>query len=70
MTLTERKEGRRGLATIEDGIEDSVDAREDYLEKHQRGLIKATRNDTDNTIANRMTITKKQRWEEKQLWTF
>ena len=36
--------------------------------KHEGGLITATRNDTDNTKVNRMTITKKQRREEKQLY--
>ena len=30
-------------------------------------MITATRNDTDNVMANRMTITRKQKWEEKQL---
>ena len=41
---------------------------EDYIEKHERGLITATRNDTDNTKTNRMIITRKQKWEEKQLF--
>ena len=31
-------------------------------------LIKATRNDTDNTKINITTITRKQKWEEKQLY--
>ena len=35
--------------------------------KHKRGLITAIRNNTDNTIDNRMTITRK-RWEGKQLY--
>ena len=30
-------------------------------------MITATRNDTENTMANRRTITKKQKSEEKQL---
>ena len=30
--------------------------------------MKAIRNDTGNTMYNRMTITKKQKWEEKQLY--
>ena len=34
--------------------------------KHEGGLITAIRNDTDNTIDNRMT-TRKQKWKEKQL---
>ena len=40
---------------------------EDYIEKLEGGLITATRNYTDNTIDNRMTLTRKQLWEEKQL---
>ena len=38
---------------------------EDHIEKHERGLITAIRNDTDNTIDDRMTITRKHKWEEK-----
>ena len=41
---------------------------EDYIEKHERGLITAIRNDTDNTIDDRMTTTRKQKWEKKQLY--
>ena len=32
------------------------------------GLIRANRNDTDNTKTNTTTITRKQKWEEKQLY--
>ena len=39
----------------------------DYREKHEGGLITASRNDIDNTMDNRMTITRKQKWEEKQI---
>ena len=38
------------------------------LQKHDGGLITAVRNDTDNTMDNRMTITRKQKWEGKQLY--
>ena len=31
-------------------------------------MITANRNDTDNTIDNRRTITRKQKWEEKHLY--
>ena len=55
-----RKEGRRGLASIEDNVDASIRRLEDYIEKHERGLITAIRNDTDNTM-NRMTITRKQK---------
>ena len=35
---------------------------EDYIEKHERGLITAIRKDTDNTTDDRGTITRKQKW--------
>ena len=60
-----RKKGGRGLASIESNI-DALIRLEDYAENHEGGLITATRNDTDNTNTNRMTITRKQKWEEKQ----
>ena len=62
-----RKEGGRGLASIEDSVDTSIQRLEDYIEKHERGLITAIRNNTDNTIDNRMTKTKKQKWEGRQL---
>ena len=62
-----RKEGERGLAIIEDSVDASIQRLEGYIEKHEGGLITAMRNDTDNTMDNRMTITRKQKWEEKQL---
>ena len=44
---------------------DSVDALiqrlDDYIEKHERGLITAIRKDTDNMTDDRMTITRKQK---------
>ena len=62
-----RKEGGRGIASIENSIDASIQRLEDYIEKHERGLITAIRNDTDNTMDNRMTVNRKQKWEEKQL---
>ena len=62
-----RKEGGRGLASIEDSVDTSIQRLEDYIERHERGLITAIRNNTDNTIDNRMTKTRKQKWEGKQL---
>ena len=61
-----RKEGGRGLASVEDSVDTSIQRLEDYIEKREGGLITAIRNNTDNTIDNRMTKTKKQKWEEKQ----
>ena len=60
-----RKEGGRRLASIENSIDASKQRLEDYIEKHERGLITAIRNDTDNTINDRMTTTWKQKWEKK-----
>ena len=60
-----RKEGGRGLAGIEDRVDTST--LEDYIQKHEEGLITAIWNDTDKTIDNRMTITR-EKWEGKQLW--
>ena len=45
----------------------SIQRLEDYIEKHERGLIWAIINNTDNTIDNTMTKTRKQKWEGKQL---
>ena len=63
-----RKEGGKGLASIENSVDASIQRLEDYIGKHERGLITAIRNKTDNTIDNRMTITRKQKWEGKQLY--
>ena len=63
-----RKEGGRGLASIEDSVDASIQRLEDYIEKLGGGLITAIRNDTDNMIDSRITIIRKQKWEEKQLY--
>ena len=63
-----RKEGGRGLVSIENSVDASIHRLEDYIEKHEGGLITATRNDTDNTKTHGMTITRKQKWEEKQAY--
>ena len=52
------KEGGRGLASIEDSVDVSIQRLEDYIQNHEGGLITAIRNDTDNMIENRMTITR------------
>ena len=63
-----RKEGERGLASCEDSVEASMLRLLDYIEKHEEGLIRAIRNDTENAMAKRMTITRKQKWKEKQIY--
>ena len=49
-----RKEGGRGLASIEDSVDSSIQRLENYTEKHG-WLITVTRNYTDNTKTNRTT---------------
>ena len=60
-----RKEGGRGLTSIEDSVDESMQQLEDYTEKRSGRLITATRNNTDNTKING---TWKQKWEEKRLY--
>ena len=55
------KEGGRGLASIEDSVDASIQRLEDNIEKYEGGLITAIKNDTDDTVTNRMTITRKQK---------
>ena len=60
-----RKERGRGLTSIEKSVDASIQRLENYLQKHDGGLITAIRSDTDNTMNHRMTITRKQKWEAK-----
>ena len=53
--------GGRGLASTEHSVDASIQRFEDCIEKHKGVLITVIKNDTDNT-----TITRKQKWEEKQ----
>ena len=63
-----RKKWGRGLVSIEDSVDASMQWPEDYMQEHDGEMITAIRNDTDNTLDNRMTITRKQKWEGKQLY--
>ena len=63
-----RKEGERGLGSIEDSVDASIQRLEDYIGKHGRGPITSIRNNTGNTIDNRTTITRKQNGKKKQLY--
>ena len=62
------KEWEKGLSGTEDSVDTSIKWLEDYMEKYEGGLITAISNDTDNTMVNRMTITRKEKWEGKQLY--
>ena len=44
-----RKQGGRGLDSIEDSVSASIPRLEDHIEKRRGRLITATRNITDNT---------------------
>ena len=46
-----RKEGGRGLASIGNSVDVSIQRLQDYIEKHE-GLISAIINDIDNMMAN------------------
>ena len=62
------REGGRGLATIEDRVDASRQRLEDYWIKCGGRLITTTRKITSNTRASKTKITRKQKWEEKQLY--
>ena len=59
-----RKEGGRGLASIEDSVNAWIQRLEDYIQKHDGRLITDIKNDIDHTMDNKMTITRKQNGKE------
>ena len=63
-----RRERERELSSIEDSVGTSIQCLEDYVEKRRGRLITATRTNTNDTRTSRTTITRKQKWEEKQLY--
>ena len=63
-----RTEKGRERGSIEDKDDTSIQRLKDYTEKCGGRLIKATRNNTKGTKISRTTITRKQKWEEKQLY--
>ena len=66
-----RKEGGRGLANIEDCVNTTIKALEDYTQKSTERLITAARNSDCNIWTIRDTTkTRKQKWEEKQLYGY
>ena len=54
-----RKEGGRGLASMEDSVDASIQRHKDYIEKHGGRLITATRNNTDSKRINKTEVTRK-----------
>ena len=71
MTLTdymcqeEREE--EDLPALKTALTPQYNDNKDYIEKRRRRLITATRNNTNDTRISRTTITRKQKWEDKQL---
>ena len=63
-----RKEGGRGLVSIKDSVDVSIQRLKDYIERRGGRLITTTRNNSDDTKISRAEITRKQKWEEKQLY--
>ena len=62
-----RTQKERNNSNNNNSVDASIQRLEDYIQKHDGQLITAIRNDTDNMMDNRMTITRKQKWEGKQL---
>ena len=56
-----RKEAGRGHASNEDSVDISIHRLKNYIQKNEGGFITATRHETENTMNNRMTITRKQK---------
>ena len=54
-----RKEVGRGLTSIENSIEASIQRLDDYIQKRRERLVTAIRKNTDNMRTNRTTINRK-----------
>ena len=63
-----RQKGGRGLCNNEDSVDASTQWLENYIQMRGGRLIAATRNNTNDTRTSETTITRKQKWEEKQLY--
>ena len=61
------KEGGKGLASIEDCMDGSIQKHEDIIKKRKERLITMTKNCTEDININRTTKTWKQKWYEKKL---
>ena len=66
--MYQEKREEEDLSALKTNVDALIRRLEDYMQKHDGGLITVIRNDTDNTMDNRMTITRKQKWKGKQLY--
>ena len=64
------REGGRGIASVKDIVDTSIRRLVDYIEKSKETFTIVTRNDTNSTMLNRTIISRKQKWEEKQLYGY
>ena len=64
-----RKGGGRELANLEGSVEASIQGLEDNIKKSKERWITAVSNGINNIRTN-WTITRKQKWEEKQLYGY
>ena len=64
----QQQQQQQQQTSIEDSVNASIQRLGDNIEKHERGLIIATRNNTGNMRINWTEITRKQKWEGKQIY--
>ena len=64
------KEGVRALTNIEDSVDASIRRLDNNTDKSKERWILTTRNNTDKIRTNRTTITRKLKWEEKQVYGY
>ena len=66
-----RKEGERGLTSIEDNVGVLIQQLEDKIKKSKERLITVASNSSNTIRINRRTTkTKQQKWEEKQSYGY
>ena len=63
-------QGGRGFASTKDSADSSIRYQEGYIKKSKESLITATRYNINNPRINRTIITRKHKWEEKQMYGY
>ena len=63
-----RREGRRWFSSIGNSLDTSIQLLKGYLEKRGGRQVTATTNNTNDTRTSGTTITRNEKWEEKQLY--
>ena len=64
------RKGGSGFDNIEDSVDASTGQLKDYIKKCKERPITATKISTGNIKINRITITQKKKWEEKQQYRY